>query len=72
MQTKEKLTSKQARVLKFVVQFHSERGFPPTRWELCRRFEWASPNAAQKHLEALARKGWLRLWPETPRGISVL
>lgn len=71
MALKESLTDKQARVLKFVVSFQRDRGFPPTRMELCRRFMWASPNAAQKHLEAIARKGWIRMWP-TPRGISVL
>ena len=65
------LTPQQGTILNFVRQYQAKRGFPPTRREVCKRFDWKSPNAAQEQLRAIERKGWIRIWP-TPRGISVL
>lgn len=69
---RKELTGPQAKILRYVISFQRSKGFPPTRGELCDKFGWKSKNSAQEHLVAIERKGWLRLWPETPRGISVL
>ena len=40
-------TARQLEILRWVAGFIAERGFPPTRRDICRGFEFASPNAAQ-------------------------
>jgi repressor LexA len=44
---------------------------PPTRAEICAALGFASPNAAEDHLRALARKGAIELLPGASRGIVV-
>ena len=62
------LTAKQAAVLDFV-KLHAKRyGFPPTRQEISDAFGFASANAAQQHLELIARKGHI-VMQHAARGI---
>lgn len=63
------LTAIQARVLKFIKRHITEKGYPPTRAEIARHFKWSSANAAQQHLEALQKKGALKINPAVSRGL---
>ena len=58
-----RLTPRQAQVLDLIRQFIAATGFPPTRAEIARQLGFRSPNAAEEHLRALARKGVIELIP---------
>ena len=66
-----KLTARQAEILTFIKDYQSETGFPPTRSEIAERMGFKSPNAAEEHLRALARKGAIEMLPGTSRGIRL-
>lgn len=66
------LTSRQAEIMALIRRSIAERGAPPTRAEIAQTFGFRSPNAAEDHLKALARKGFLELAPGTSRGIRLL
>lgn len=66
------LTSRQADILDFILRHRAEHGAPPTRAEIVTAFGFRSPNAAEDHLRALARKGAIALRAGTSRGIRVL
>jgi repressor LexA len=66
-----KLTVAQRRVLSMIKRYARKHGFPPTRQDICDEMGFASPNAAQEHLEALARKRAVKLTPGISRGIRV-
>ena len=69
----DKLTEAQRAVFDFVKLYAKKHGFPPTRAEISEGFGWASPNAAQQHLVAIERKGYVRLLAKgQSRGISIL
>ena len=55
------LTDRQAEILRFIRDTVEETGFPPTRAEIARALGFASANAAEDHLKALARKGVIEL-----------
>ena len=65
------LTARQAEVLDLVRSHVNETGYPPTRAEIARVLGFKSPNAAEEHLKALARKGALEVVPGTSRGIRL-
>jgi len=44
---------------------------PPTRAEIAEKLGFRSPNAAEEHLRALARKGCVELVPGSSRGIRL-
>lgn len=60
-ETRQPLTETQHAVLTFIAKHVAEKHYPPTYREICKRFEWASTNAASDHVRALARKGYLEL-----------
>jgi repressor LexA len=66
------LTDRQAQILNFIREHIAGTGFPPTRAEIARALGFRSANAAEDHLQALARKGVIALLPGTSRGIRVL
>lgn len=66
------LTPRQAEILAFIKQCISNDGLPPTRKEIAAYFGFASPNAAEDHLRALAAKQAIQLSPAISRGIRVL
>ena len=66
------LTDTQRRVLKFLGNYLSENGYPPSRQDVCKEFGYASLNAAQTVLTALQKKGWIKLIPNVSRGIRVI
>lgn len=64
-----KLSVRQQQILDYIRERIRADGLPPTRAEITRDFGFASPNAAQCHLKALAAKGAIRLTPGAARGI---
>lgn len=65
------LTARQAQVLRMIREFVEAHGLPPTRAEIARALGFRSPNAAEDHLRALARKGVIELLPGASRGIRI-
>lgn len=63
------LTLRQREILDFIERQVREQGLPPTRADIVAHFGFASPNAAQCHLRALARRGAIELRPNQARGI---
>jgi len=68
----ENLTARQAEILGFIKNSISETGMPPTRKDISKAFGFRSPNAAEEHLKALARKGYIEIMAGTSRGIRIL
>lgn len=66
------LTPRQTEILELIRTSITERGSPPTRAEIAQAFGFKSPNAAEEHLKALARKGVIELLPGSSRGIRLL
>jgi len=66
-----KLTARQQEILDLIRQAIVKTGFPPTRAEIAQALGFRSPNAAEEHLKALARKGVLELSAGTSRGIRL-
>ena len=66
-----KLTARQEEVLALVKAHIAESGYPPTRADIARDLGFRSPNAAEEHLKALARKGAIEVIPGTSRGIRL-
>ena len=65
------LTARQAQVLDLIRHHISDTGYPPTRADIARELGFKSPNAAEEHLKALARKGAIEIIPGTSRGIRL-
>jgi len=68
----EELTRRQNEILELIREHLHETGFPPTRAEICAHFGFSSPNAAEEHLRALARKGAIEMLPGASRGLRIL
>ncbi len=66
-----KLTTRQEQILDYIKDYLHETGFPPTRSEIAQEMGFKSPNAAEEHLRALARKGAIEMMPGTSRGIRL-
>ena len=66
-----KLTARQQQVLDIIKQSIGDTGFPPTRAEIAKQLGFRSPNAAEEHLKALARKGAIEMVPGASRGIRI-
>jgi repressor LexA len=67
-----KLTARQEQILKLIKDAIDNTGFPPTRAEIARELGFKSANAAEEHLQALARKGAIEIAPGTSRGIRLI
>lgn len=65
------LTPRQAQILKLIEHYTERSGFPPTRNDICQAMGFRSPNAAEEHLKALARKGVIEMIPGASRGIRL-
>ncbi|MDX7990643.1 transcriptional repressor LexA [Xenorhabdus littoralis] len=66
------LTARQKQVYDLVRDHISQTGMPPTRAEIAARLGFRSPNAAEEHLKALARKGVVEIISGASRGIRLL
>jgi repressor LexA len=66
------LTTRQQEVYDLVRDRLAQTGMPPTRAEIARHLGFRSPNAAEEHLKALARKGVIEIVSGASRGIRLL
>jgi repressor LexA len=66
-----KLTARQQQILDLVRGAIERTGSPPTRAEIAAELGFRSANAAEEHLQALARKGVIELRGGTSRGIRL-
>ena len=66
-----KLTARQQQILDLVQSAIARTGAPPTRAEIAAELGFRSANAAEEHLQALARKGVIELVGGTSRGIRL-
>ena len=66
------LTTRQQEVYDLIRDHISQTGMPPTRAEIAMRLGFRSPNAAEEHLKALARKGVIEIVSGASRGIRLL
>jgi repressor LexA len=66
-----KLTARQQQILDLVQSAIERTGAPPTRAEIATELGFKSANAAEEHLQALARKGVIELVGGTSRGIRL-
>jgi repressor LexA len=71
MQESPKLTDRQQQILDLVQSAIERTGAPPTRAEIANELGFRSANAAEEHLQALARKGVIELVGGTSRGIRL-
>jgi len=65
------LTTRQQQIFDLIREKISETGMPPTRAEIAVFFGFKSANAAEEHLKALAKKGFIEMLPGTSRGIRL-
>lgn len=66
-----KLTARQEQVLQLIKNHIEETGYPPTRADIASELGFRSANAAEEHLRALARKGFIEIIPGASRGIRL-
>lgn len=66
------LTPRQAEILQLLKDYQAHSGMPPTRAEIATQLGFKSANAAEEHLKALAKKGFIEMMPGTSRGIRLL
>ena len=66
-----KLTARQQQILDLIQSAIARTGAPPTRAEIATELGFKSANAAEEHLQALARKGVIELISGTSRGIRL-
>ncbi|HCU65856.1 MAG TPA: repressor LexA [Rheinheimera sp.] len=66
------LTPRQAEILQLLKDYQAQSGMPPTRAEIASQLGFKSANAAEEHLKALAKKGFIEMMPGTSRGIRLL
>jgi repressor LexA len=66
-----KLTDRQQQILDLIQRAIASTGSPPTRAEIATELGFKSANAAEEHLQALARKGAIELVSGTSRGIRL-
>ncbi|MBA4261981.1 MAG: repressor LexA [Comamonadaceae bacterium] len=66
-----KLTARQQQILELIQNAIARTGAPPTRAEIASELGFKSANAAEEHLQALARKGVIELVSGTSRGIRL-
>ena len=67
----DELTERQRAILGFVRERIAADGMPPTWAEIAASFGFRQTRAVQKHLQAIAAKGYLELLPGKARGIRL-
>lgn len=65
-------TKRELDILRMINEHIKKFGFPPTRAEISRYFEFKSNNAANDFVKALAKKEYINLYTEVSRGIKIL
>ena len=67
-----KLTERQTEMLDAIRRHIKDNGLPPTRAELAQALNIANQAGVDRMLNALVKKGWVRLFPSVERGIQLL
>src|SRR3712207_6580055 len=67
----EGLTDRQRETLVFIAETVQERGYPPSVREICEGLGLASSSTVHSHLQALQRKGYLKIDATKPRAIEL-
>jgi repressor LexA len=67
-----RLTHRQQEILTFVRRYAGSHGYPPSVREIGQAMGLTSSSTVHSHLEALARKGFLRRDPSKPRALEIL
>ena len=65
------LTNRQQQIYDLIKEKIKDTGMPPTRAEIATFFGFKSANAAEEHLKALAKKGYIEMLAGTSRGIRL-
>lgn len=68
----EGLTDRQRQTLHFIAETVASRGYPPSVREICVGLGLQSSSTAHSHIQALVRKGYLKVDPTKPRAIELL
>jgi repressor LexA len=63
------LTRRQEEILNLIKSHILDLGFPPTRADISRSLGFKSPNAAEQHLRAIEKKGFIKILSGASRGI---
>ena len=63
------LTKRQEEILNLIKSHISDFGFPPTRADIAKTLGFKSPNAAEQHLRAIEKKGFISILSGASRGI---
>ena len=63
------LTSRQKEILDLIKDHLKEKGFPPTRADISKTLGFKSHNAAEQHLRAIEKKGFISILSGASRGI---
>ena len=63
------LTKRQEEILSLIKSHISDFGFPPTRADIANKLGFKSPNAAEQHLRAIEKKGFIKILSGASRGI---
>ena len=63
------LTVKQQQILEYIKDHLTLTGFPPTRSDIANEMGYKSPNAAEQHLRAIEKKGFIKILSGASRGI---
>ena len=63
------LTKRQEEILNLIKTHILDLGFPPTRADISRSLGFKSPNAAEQHLRAIEKKGYIKILSGASRGI---
>ena len=63
------LTNRQKEILDLIKSYIVDYGFPPTRAEISKILGFKSANAAEQHLRAIEKKGYIQILSGASRGI---
>ena len=69
---KKKITDRQKQVLDFIRESVEDQGYPPTVRQIAAHLDIVSLNAVRRHLQALEKKGHIRVEKGRSRGIQLL
>ncbi|MBN1870467.1 MAG: transcriptional repressor LexA [Candidatus Omnitrophica bacterium] len=72
MAEKQKLTSKQKNVLKFIYEKIKTKNLPPTVREIAGHFHFSSTGTVRDYLKALVNKGYIKVSANKSRAIELI
>ncbi len=67
-----KLTDRQLHILDFIQLFVEENHYPPTYRQIGKEFNIASTFGVKRHIDALVKKGYLKIESNSSRSISLV